>query len=112
MPLREVCGGRVSVFLGPFPNPFSRLLSDESDKGALFAAQNLFLVLSVVGCQGSVVTVLSGHSIENQMPRPVTRIAVNAKISVFMQRTTDDVPRTPTFGSELPFPLSSEILWK
>ncbi len=68
MSLRDVCGGRVSVFLGPFRNPFSRLLSDESGKGALFAVQKLFWVLSVVGSQWSVVTIHSRHSIENQTP--------------------------------------------
>ncbi len=50
------------------PNSFSQLLSDESKKGALFATQKLFLVLSVVGCQWSVVTIISRHSIGNQIP--------------------------------------------
>ncbi len=42
MSLRDVCEGRVSAFPGPFPNPFSRLLSDESGKAALFAAPKSF----------------------------------------------------------------------
>ncbi len=46
--LRDVCGGRVSVLLGPFRNS-SRLLSDESGKGALFAAQNLFSTILKLG---------------------------------------------------------------
>ncbi len=37
-------------------------------------------------------------------------MAVDAQIIVFIQRTTDDGPRAPTFGSELPFPLSGELL--
>ncbi len=41
--------GRVSVFPGPFQNPFSRLLSDESDEGALFAAQKLFSTILKLG---------------------------------------------------------------
>ncbi len=56
------------VGTGCCPNPFSRLLSDESGKGALFAAQKLFWVLSGVGCRSSVVTINSRHSIANQMP--------------------------------------------
>ncbi len=86
------------------------LMKVERERSSLL--RNLFLVLSVVGGQGSVVTIDSRHSIENQIPGPVTRIAVDAQILVFIQRTTDDGPRTAAFGSKLPFPLSGEILWK
>ncbi len=86
------------------PNSFSRLLSNESGKGALFAARKLFLVLSVVGCQRSVVTINSRHSIENEIPGSATRIAVDVQILVFYatnygQRTTST---DFWFGSSLP----------
>ncbi len=84
--------------------PFYRILSDESGKGALFAARKLFLVLSAVGCQRSVVTINSRHSIENEIPGSATRIAVDVQILVFYatnygQRTTST---DFWFGASLP----------
>jgi hypothetical protein len=49
MSLRDVCRGMGSVLLGPFRNPLSRLLSGESRKGALFAAQKLFSTILKLG---------------------------------------------------------------
>ncbi len=46
-PLLSPLAGQVGT--GFCPNPFSRLLSDESGKGALFAARNLFSTILKLG---------------------------------------------------------------
>ncbi len=79
--LSPVLGGQVSK--GFWPNLLSRLLSDESGKGRASLLRNLFFVLPVVGCQRSVVTINSRHSIENEIPGSATRIAVDVQILVF-----------------------------
>jgi hypothetical protein len=87
-----------SVLPGLFRNPFSRLLSDESGKGTIFAAQKLFSTILKLGSTAN--------------PK-LSRLRRIRQLDLRSLRLAKDCERkNPDSRSELPFPLSGEILWK
>ncbi len=83
------------------------LMKVEKERSSLLESFSGRCQLPVVS--GQLYRSLHVIRLEIKFPGSATRIAVDSQILVFIQRTTDDGPRTPTFGSELPFPLSGEV---